>query len=64
MLKSNFRFLLIPLGAIATIVALSQSATHATTRWPVANATEQLVDCTQENRNTVDVCIIADSLSR
>jgi len=61
----KLRFLLIPLGAIATIAALStQTASHATTRERVASAvSEQLVTCTDENRNTVDICIVADSVS-
>jgi hypothetical protein len=61
----KLRFLLIPLAAVATIAALSaQTASHATTRTPVAAAvTEQIVTCTDENRNTVDICIVADSVS-
>ena len=65
MFKPSFRFFIIPIGAIATIAALSfQSATHATTREPVAaTINEQIVDCTQANRMTVDICIVADGLS-
>jgi hypothetical protein len=61
----QLRFLLIPLAAIATIAALSlQTASHATTREPVVGVmTEQVVTCTDENRKTVDICIIADSVS-
>ena len=61
----KLRFLLIPLGAVATIVALSaQTSSHATTRTPVVSAmTEQVVTCTDENRNTVDICIVAESVS-
>ena len=61
----KLRYLLIPLGAVATIVALSaQTASHATTREPaVAMVSEQLVTCTDENRKTVDICIVADTLS-
>lgn len=65
MFKPSFRFLIIPIGAMATIAALSQSATHATTREPVrAVMNEQVVDCTQANRMTLDICIIAESVSR
>ena len=61
----KLRYLLIPLGAVATVVALSaQTASHATTREPaVAMVSEQLVTCTDENRKTVDICIVADALS-
>jgi hypothetical protein len=61
----KLRFLLIPLGAVATIAALSaQTASHATTRAPVvATMSEQVVTCTDENRKTVDICIVADSVS-
>ena len=61
----KLRFLLIPLGAVATIAALStQTASHATTREPVvASMTEQVVTCTDENRNTVDICIVAERVS-
>jgi hypothetical protein len=61
----KLRFLLIPLGAVATIAPLAtQTASHAATGEPVvAAATEQLVTCTDENRNTVDICIVADSVS-
>ncbi len=61
----KLRYLLIPLGAVATIAALSaQTASHATTRAPVvATASEQVVTCTDDNRKTVDICIVADSLS-
>jgi hypothetical protein len=61
---SSLRFLIIPLGAITTIAALSQNATHATTREPVISINEQVVDCTSESRKTVDICIIAESVSR
>jgi hypothetical protein len=65
MFKLSPRVLIIPVGAIATIAALStQNVTHATTRGPVTSVNEQIVDCTQENRKTVDICIIADSVSR
>jgi hypothetical protein len=62
----KLRFLLIPLGAISVIAALStQTASHATGRAPVVAAvTGQVVNCTDENRKTVDICIVADSLSR
>jgi hypothetical protein len=62
----KLRFLFIPLGAVATIAALAtQTASHATTREPVASAvSEQLVTCTDENRKTVDICVVADGLSR
>lgn len=64
MFKPSLRFMIIPIGAIATIAALSsQSATHATTRERVMSVSEQIVDCTQDNRKTVDICIIADSVS-
>ena len=61
----KLRYLLIPLGAVATIAALStQTASHATTRErSVAMVSEQLVTCTDENRKTVDICIVADNLS-
>ena len=61
----KLRFLLIPLGAVATIAALSsQTASHSTTREPVVAAmTDQVVTCTDENRSTVDICIVADSVS-
>jgi len=61
----KLRYLLIPLGAVATIAALAtQTASHATTREPVLSAAiEQVVTCTDENRKTVDICIVADSLS-
>jgi len=61
----KLRFLLIPLGTMATIAALSaQTASHATARTPVVAATtEQVVTCTDANRNTVDICIVADSVS-
>ena len=60
----KLRFLLIPLAAVITIAALAQTASHATTRTPVAApVTEQVVTCTDENRKTVDICIVADSLS-
>jgi NaMN:DMB phosphoribosyltransferase len=61
----KLRYLLIPLGAVATIAALSaQTASHATTREPaVAMTSEQLVTCTDENRKTLDICLVADSLS-
>ena len=61
----KLRYLVIPLAAVATIAALStQTASHATTRAPAAaTVSEQVVTCTDENRNTVDICIVADSLS-
>jgi hypothetical protein len=61
----KLRFLLIPLGAVATIAALSQTVSHATTRPPVVavSMTEQVVTCTDENRKVVDICIVADSVS-
>jgi len=61
----KLRFLLIPLGAIAVIAALStQTASHATSREAVvAPINEQLVTCTDDNRKLVDICIIADSVS-
>jgi len=65
MFKPSLRFLIIPLGAITTIAALSsQNVTHATTREPIISVNEQIVDCTSENRKTVDICIIAESVSR
>ena len=63
MFKPSLRFLIIPLGAITMIAALSGQNSHATTRAPVISVNEQLVDCTQDNRKTVDICIIADSVS-
>jgi hypothetical protein len=62
----KLRFLLIPLGAVATIAALAtQTASHSTTREPVVSTvSDQLVTCTDENRKTVDICIVADGLSR
>jgi hypothetical protein len=62
----KLRFLLIPLGAIAVIATLSaQTASRATTHEPVVAAvSEQVVTCTDENRKVVDICIIADGLSR
>jgi hypothetical protein len=61
----KLRYLLIPLGAVVTIAALAtQTASHASSREPVASAvSEQLVTCTDENRKTVDICIVADGLS-
>jgi hypothetical protein len=61
----KLRYLLIPLGAVATIAALSaQAAPNSATREPVVAAmTDQVVTCTDENRKTVDICIIADSVS-
>ena len=61
----KLRYLLIPLGAVAAIAALSaQTASHATTREPVvAMVNEEVVTCTDQNRNSVDICIVADSLS-
>ena len=61
----KLRYLLIPLGAVATIAALSaQTASHATTREAaVATVSGQFVTCTDENRKTVDICIVADNLS-
>ena len=66
MFKPGLSFLIVPLGAIAIIAALStQTASHATTsRAPaVAMINEPLVDCTQANRNTVDICLIAETVS-
>jgi len=60
----SLRFLIIPLGAICTIAALSQTTYATGPRQPAAAMmSEQLVTCTDENRTTVDICIIADSVS-
>ena len=62
----KLRFLLIPLGAVATIVALRlrPPPTPRPATPVVAAMSEQVVTCTDENRNTVDICIVADSVSR
>ena len=66
MLNQAFRFLIVPLGAICAIVALSgQAASRPTTPTPVVAqaSSEEVVTCTDANRKVVDICIIADSVS-
>jgi len=66
MFNQGYRFLLIPLGAICAIVALSgQPASRATTPTPVVSqlSSDEVVTCTDANRKIVDICIIADSVS-
>ena len=57
MLKPNFRFFIIPLGAICTLASLSaQNTTPRVQRDSGTTVREQVVDCS--NKNPSAVCVI------
>jgi hypothetical protein len=57
MLKPNFRFFIIPLGAICTLASLSaQNTAPRAQRDSGMTVREQVVDCS--NKNPSEVCVI------
>ncbi len=60
MLKPNFRFFIIPLGAICTLASLSSQnvAPRAQRDTGAMFVRQQVVDCT--NKNPSEVCVISE----
>ena len=60
MLKPNFRFFIIPLGAICTLASLSSQnvAPRAQRDSGLMVVRQQVVDCS--NKNPTEVCVISD----
>ena len=57
MLKPNFRFFIIPLGAICTLASLSaQNTAPRVQRDTGSLVRQQVVDCS--NKNPSEVCVI------